>query len=600
MTLEDLISKGYFPRELPPPFNTKEFAAKYNLIKNILKGAIANEPSRCVTYSIAKIGLIRKLIQIPNPMHQAKLCEVIIDNWIDIEKIYKHSNFSFSRPKISGDRAANPGKFKDFLRKGFLTSYSYNYELKTDISKYYPTIYTHSIPWAMHGKSVAKKSPKKNTLLGNKIDECVRQTMYGQTIGLPIGPDTSLIISELIGCSIDTQLMSLMPGLKGYRYIDDMYFYFHSLSDAESGLLQLQRTLKEYELQINAEKTKIRKLPIGIEQEWAIHLRAFIFRETEFTQYNDIISFFSMSFDLANKFPNEYVLSYTIEKIKRINLLSDKNYELLETMFLKTMIAEPSTIKEVFRFLFTYHSKADIKKIEKVLFDFIIYHCQRANDYELSWALWIAKTFKIKIPKIISELLSKSEDVISNIITLDLLHSSLIERADLDISSFESKLDELSLMDENWLLSYEIACKKWLGRRAYSYINNVPYFKILRHNKISFYDETLQIEPIELNKSEKSNEPKVRYTDGNEKNKPPIKKTEISSTEQTSIAGYSFDGDNEDYEDEANFVEYEGEDDFEDYESEGENDDEDYEGHDNNEDYEGEDDNEDYDGEDNN
>lgn len=26
MTLNDLLEKGYFPKELPPPFNTKKFS----------------------------------------------------------------------------------------------------------------------------------------------------------------------------------------------------------------------------------------------------------------------------------------------------------------------------------------------------------------------------------------------------------------------------------------------------------------------------------------------------------------------------------------------------------------------------------------------
>jgi len=501
MKIEDLLGKGYFPKELPPPFTTTDLATKYSTIKTSLSGTISKEPTRSIDFSISKVGIIRKMIKIPNPMHQCQLCDVIVENWVDIEAIYKTSRFSFSRPKLIGDRAANPAKFKEFIRRIFLASYPFIFELKTDISKYYPTIYTHSIPWAIHSKPVAKRKPLDPTLLGNKLDFHLRQTMYGQTIGIPIGPDSSLIISEIIGCKIDDLLLTEFPLIKGYRYVDDMHFFFHSYAEAEAFFLRLQAVLKEFELQVNPEKTIIRKIPRGIEPDWIIQLRSFAIRETEIKQYNDIISFFSLAFNLALQLPNEYVLSYAVEKIKRVVPLSDNNFALLETMLLKTMIAEPSTIKEVFRILFTNVTKVKVKKVEKVLIDFILYHCPRKNDYELSWALWIAKTFKIKIPTAVSKQLSTTNDPISVLIILDITNDGLIEKTELDLTNWLSKLEDQYLLDENWLLAYEIAVKKWIGT-DYTYVDSIPYFKQLLKNKISFYDSSLQIKPIDYIETE--------------------------------------------------------------------------------------------------
>lgn len=497
MTIENIIEKGYFPRELPPPFHTSELALKYNSIKAILNRALGSDSTRCIDFSIAKVGLIRKMIKIPNPIYQCKLSETIVDNWVEIENIFKASRFSVSKPKLIGERAANPAKFKDFVNKIFLASYPYLYELKTDISKYYPSIYTHSIPWAFHGKEISKTKRKDKSLIGNVLDSYVQHTMYGQTIGIPIGPDTSLIIAEIIGCAIDKMLLDSIPNLKGYRYVDDMCFFFHSYSEAENALIKLQQTLKEFELQVNTEKTKIRRIPRGIEPDWIIKLRSFEFRETEIKQYNDIISFFSLAFDLALELPNEYVLSYAIERVKRINLISDNNLSLIETMILKTMIAEPSTIKEVFRILFTYKAKISKYKIEKVIIDFIINNALRGNDYELSWALWIVKSFEIKLPKHVATVLSNSKDSISRLITLDLINSKLIDKDDLDITNWLDLLETPSLKNENWLFAYEVGIKKWIGK-DYNYIDSVPYFKILKNNKISFYDSTRQITPIDF------------------------------------------------------------------------------------------------------
>ncbi|MES2267739.1 MAG: RNA-directed DNA polymerase [Bacteroidota bacterium] len=503
MELIDLLAKGYFPKELPPPFNTQSLASKYNIIKASLFGAIDKTPTRCVNFSYAKIGMVRKSIKIPNPMHQIGLCEEISNNWSQIEAIYKSSTISFSRPKLKGDRAANLSQFRDFSRRTFLASYPYTFELKTDIAKYFPSIYTHSIPWAIHGKSVSKASKYDKSLLGNKLDACIQQTMYGQTIGLPIGPDTSLIVSELIGCAIDAQLSKVIPGIKGYRYVDDMYFFFNSYVEAENGFLEIQKALKEFELQVNAEKTVIRKIPRGTDNEWVIKLRSFRFRKTEGKQYNDIISFFDMAFGLSNQLPNEYILSYAVSRIKNVQPISDENWLLLETMLLKTMVAEPATIKEVFRIFYSHQSKISVKKIEKVLFNFLEYHCQRGCDFEVSWGLWMAKTFNICIPAKTSLVLSNFADTISILIILDMMSVGLIQKGDLDIAKWEEKLDKQSLLDENWLFAYEIAAKKWIGS-SYDYINEVPFFKILKKSKISFYNSELQIEPIQLTKLAKA------------------------------------------------------------------------------------------------
>ena len=500
MKLEDLMGKGYFPKELPPPFSTMDFATKYPAIKGSLQGTIDRKnSSRCIDYSIAKVGLVRKLIKIPNPMHQAELCEVICDNWNYIKTELNKSKFSCSNPKLKGKRAANPLKFKEFRRKAFLASYPYSYELKTDISKYYPSIYTHSIPWVIHGKAFAKDKINRNNkdLLGNKLDRSVQRTMYGQTNGIPIGPDTSLIISELVGCKIDNLLLTDFPNLKGYRYVDDMYLFFRSLGDAEKCLLKIQEHLKEFELRVNAEKTEIRKLPNGIEPEWVIQLRSFQIRETPITQYNDIISYFSLAFDLAQKNPKEYVLSYVVERIKYLKLLRDENFSLLETMLLKTIQAEPSTVKEIFRILFTYKKKVNKYRLSKVILELIKYSCPRGYDYELSWALWTAKTFKIIIPKEITGLLSQSKDVISTMIILDLIQNKLVEKADYDDTAWVSELSESSLMDENWLISYEMSIKKWIGSN-HTYITNAPYFNILNKKKVEFYNPDLQIKPLDM------------------------------------------------------------------------------------------------------
>ena len=89
--------------------------------------------------------------------------------------------------------------------------------LRTDIARFYPSIYTHVIPWAFHGKEQAKANRTEG--LGNELDRLVRTAQDGQTMGIPVGPDTSLVIAEAVAASLDADLSQFR--LQGFRFMDD-------------------------------------------------------------------------------------------------------------------------------------------------------------------------------------------------------------------------------------------------------------------------------------------------------------------------------------------------------------------------------------------
>lgn len=88
------------------------------------------------------------------------------------------------------------------------------YLLQSDINQFYPTIYTHSVPWALHTKALSKaalKSGKKKSsvvLLGDQLDTLLQRLNDGQTHGIPIGPDTSLVVAEILLAAADQALVT--------------------------------------------------------------------------------------------------------------------------------------------------------------------------------------------------------------------------------------------------------------------------------------------------------------------------------------------------------------------------------------------------------
>ncbi len=149
----------------------------------------------------------------------------------------------------------------------------------SDIDQFYPSIYTHSIPWALHTKTAAKaavkagKAAKGPPLLGDVLDKALRDMNDGQTHGIPIGPDTSLVIAEITLAAADKELISRSSRpLTGHRYVDDYELSFDSLSRAEDVLSDLQAVLASLELLLNPRKTRIVDLPMHLDDEWAVDI----------------------------------------------------------------------------------------------------------------------------------------------------------------------------------------------------------------------------------------------------------------------------------------------------------------------------------------
>lgn len=152
--------------------------------------------------------------------------------------------------------------WKELMENNVLqNSGSYQTLLKLDISNCYPTMYTHAIPWALHGKKFIKNGNRTNlNLLGNRIDKAFSRANWDQTNGLPIGSAVSHLAAEIILKDIDDLLSQKLGGMnfKGFRFRDDYRFLTLSEEGAKKIIGELDRILQtEYGLQLNYAKTEI-------------------------------------------------------------------------------------------------------------------------------------------------------------------------------------------------------------------------------------------------------------------------------------------------------------------------------------------------------
>jgi len=498
--LLSLLSLGYFPAKLPAPFTTANFAEV--MVNNVggIPQSFANPPkSKPLRHSFARVGINRRLSSIPNPTSQHNLCLDIASNWGMLHHVASLSSISCSKPiiKQNAHRALEPIKtFDDLPAIRLQTRATAKFILKADVAQCYPSIYTHCIPWAIHGKAFAKnKANRGYQHIGNSLDRWVSKGQDEQTNGIPIGPDTSFLISEIILSAIDDELEKNLGNIKGFRYVDEYEMGFHTRAEAESALSILRTILREYELGLNTDKTEIIELPVRIESKWVPKLRSFPFRNTPKAQATDLMTYFDLTFELAHEHPKEHILKYSIARLSprddAKNAVDSSNWPLLQNFLFQCLMVETGTFLPILDILIQYHKlgfNIDINSVSEVLNTQIVHQCASNYGSEAAWSVWASIFFGISIGANAARELSKMIDPIVVLLALDARQRGLVP-VGLDTSLWESYMDQASLYESQWLLAYEANVKNWLPSKSNNdHVLSDPNFRFLKMNGVEFYD----------------------------------------------------------------------------------------------------------------
>jgi len=137
-------------------------------------------------------------------------------------------------------------------------SLEFSHLLHTDVTDCYGSLYTHSIPWALHGLDEAKKNKGKNSLLGNKIDSHIQASRYGQTNGISQGSVLMDFVAEIVLGYVDLEINSELGDSKDIRilrYRDDYRIFANSDERAEEVLKVVSDKLRSVGMKLGVSKT---------------------------------------------------------------------------------------------------------------------------------------------------------------------------------------------------------------------------------------------------------------------------------------------------------------------------------------------------------
>lgn len=198
------------------------------------------------------------------------------DHWEELKKRFsefkkdKNINcYSIPVEASKGSKRTDLGEtilnwWEYFEQKSLAQNIKYQYCMFTDIADCYPSIYTHSITWAMYGKEKVKNDENKcSGSLGDKIDKKISGMQHNQTNGIPQGSVLMDFVAEIVLGYVDLRLskeLKKLENLKDYkvlRYRDDYRIFSNNRNDLEQIMKVLSEVLYDLNFKLNSSKTKL-------------------------------------------------------------------------------------------------------------------------------------------------------------------------------------------------------------------------------------------------------------------------------------------------------------------------------------------------------
>lgn len=310
---EALLQRQYLPHvkksgeELPPIFESTSFS-------EAAAEALSREPLKFASWVEFRTrrfdGLVRRM-GIPHPVPYSRLVMHIRDNWASLESKLDSEKSQIKPEWHSDGRIIHMDYVDHAAEHGRFTKLSHgkHYMVKADISNCFPSIYSHALDWALRTRPVAKADSRpSSTAWEYWLDTYARSCVNNETKGLLIGPAVSNLLSEIVLQRVDDAL----SGFAYLRYVDDFSAYFSTRDEAEEFLVQLQRALAVFRLDLNRRKTHIVSLREGAGDAWMSEILSHLPAEREdlaiarFLQHAELI---------AQRHPGQSVLKFAAKTV---------------------------------------------------------------------------------------------------------------------------------------------------------------------------------------------------------------------------------------------------------------------------------------------
>jgi len=428
-----LITKGYLPENyvLPPSFGVHKSPQRSD------RTLVNKKESEAVTIGFPKTLLTNRTFSIMDPYYHHDIVNLLMDNWDSIlERLFDDKNivtsYSFPLP-LSKNKSGRLGELRtgrliyEFLdmTEDDLASVAYEFDcvLKTDIKNFYPSVYTHALSWAIHGKPVIRQSTKSrhdNKHWGNKLDTLLRKSNDGCSTGIPIGPVISDLCAEILLSAVDKEITQLVQQKELAneicisRFRDDYRILTKNDQTARAMIDIIQSAMRIFRLELNDDKTSIEKLPEGIFRKWQSAYFALLPEKKDNYSWKEFRELYLKVLAIKEEFPSSGVIDRFLVDISsedgkpRIKMSHDGGLRIISMLFMLGNRSKKSFTK-ILAMIETMYDNiwyASIQtQIANYCSSFLLKQWQniQANKHSIVWLIYFMQSKNMPLPDLPGE-----------------------------------------------------------------------------------------------------------------------------------------------------------------------------------------------------
>lgn len=503
--LASLIRTAYLPLELPPAITTRSFSdfcgAHYKILAPDCP-ALIKKSTTPETFSAPRPTGGRRTMALVHPVAQLGISLLITKHRERIRKTITKRGTSLYRTEedIRGQKAFASLDFRRWDVERARICAECPVILTADISRFFYTVYTHSIPWAIIGKEKAKEylANNKRALFAHwssDFDTALQACQSRETFGIPVGPDTSRIIAELLmtGVESDSAFSAAIAGRPMARLLDDFIIGFEDEFSARKALSSLRQTLWKFNLQLNEEKTAIRSSRNVYLDPWKLDVAKLSIARRRLT--DDVYHLVDRTLQLCEQAKTAAPASWACNRLNSVRQSSQSNFGILLDATLRLARDFPSCMHIAAAFVINHQDfcrLAEIKRrIEMWLKSTMRLNAQQGNDFEQAWCLVISGVLKIQLDE---EDLPSRDTVPSGVVLaiLGMLYERNLLKVPLSSWKWRAELKRSGIMGSSWLPYYEAVVRGWTtDKTMINAVKSQPILDKMLASKVSFLEDRI-------------------------------------------------------------------------------------------------------------
>lgn len=455
-----LLQRGLFPETLPPCFTSVDLKrALRGIVGDLTANALRKRPADYVPYSGTKHDGSRRQFGTPNPIPYFHVASFVARHWRTFERRFAASPFSVSSPRLAPDGADRPIVIPSLSELAAVASRNLGHSshvLKTDVAQFFPSIYTHSIPWSAHGVEAAKadRSERSASNTFNQLDLFVQSCQRGETRGLLVGPDAFRLIAEFIAAGIDVEIRQQLGDriVGAARHVDDYYIGIGNEAEALFALSAVREALLRMRLNVNDTKTRVMLGVEPLNELWAQRLRRQVDELTPLSDHDEVTLVLTEALALAWETHSDSPVKIMLRGLDEIAAYDDDDaWATVEPHLQRILHHHPHCLDYIALLAVKRHARGhqvDREGWRSVAHTLAARHLPLNHHHEAVWLTWMLLSIDLGVEDRLAESLAESGNAhVTSLVVAAHLQGKIPRRPRVQLGQ------RLASTDANWLVN---------------------------------------------------------------------------------------------------------------------------------------------------